>query len=366
MSLFTKLLKLHSDKKPCEDFFTIIVAHFLDLNQDILIAWLKDHSIINKDNYLSIRISTQKSHKGLPIHTEDSRIDIQVELSNGRDTDLIFIESKIGAKDVNNNLEKYAHILSNSQNIRHRILIYITRDDDPKNKIKTFASNLSPQVSFYELRWYQFYDALNKYEFDPLKIEILKFMEDNQMFQKKQFSDNDLLSMKNFNKAIKLIDKTFNETDTCIFKTEFIENFTDGTKTKKAFKMQPKIDRAYTIRKELESRNFRCELGYFHLAEDILPKDTHLGVYLGVHRKYSNFESCCKSMKTISEDKQNKWILDNKLSIWRAISYTKSLQEILSDKDHLSAIQKHFLHCIEELKDIRKEYPDLPWSDLKS
>ena len=59
MSLFTNLLNLHSISKPREDFFTEIVAYFLSLNNDILLGWLKHHSIISDDNYSSIKISTQ-------------------------------------------------------------------------------------------------------------------------------------------------------------------------------------------------------------------------------------------------------------------------------------------------------------------
>lgn len=106
MSLFSNLLNLHSGSKPLEDFFTEIVAYFLSLNNGILLSWLKHHSIISDDNYSRIKISTQQKHKGLESHAEDSRLDIVVELSIGLNTDVIFIESKIGAKDGNNALKK--------------------------------------------------------------------------------------------------------------------------------------------------------------------------------------------------------------------------------------------------------------------
>lgn len=123
MSLFTNLLNLHSVNKPREDFFTEIVAYFLSLNKDILIDWLKHHSIISDDNYSSIKISTQQEHQALASHPEDSRLDIVIELSIGLNTDVIFIESKIGSTEGWRQLEKYADILSNLPNVRHRILI---------------------------------------------------------------------------------------------------------------------------------------------------------------------------------------------------------------------------------------------------
>ncbi len=91
-----------------------------------------------------------------------------VELSTGLNTDVIFIESKIGSKDRNNALKRYAELLSNFPNVRHRILIYITRDYNSKEEIKTPAFNLEPRVSFYQLRWHQFYARLQQHASDIL------------------------------------------------------------------------------------------------------------------------------------------------------------------------------------------------------
>ncbi|MBD2473240.1 PD-(D/E)XK nuclease family protein [Nostoc sp. FACHB-145] len=125
MSLFTKLLNLHSANKPLEDFFTEIVAYFFTINQDLLITWLKHNLIISDDSYYSITITTQKEHQGLESHTAHSRFDILIELSNGVNTDVIVIESKIGSTDGNNALKRYVEILSSLPNVNQRILIYM-------------------------------------------------------------------------------------------------------------------------------------------------------------------------------------------------------------------------------------------------
>lgn len=232
MSLFTNLLNLHSANKPREDFFTEIVAYFLSLNNDILLAWLNHHSIISDDNYSSIKISTQQEHQALAGHTEDSRFDIVVELSNCLSTDVIFIESKIGAKGGNNALRKYADILSNLPNVRHRILIYITRDYDPKDElkqydydqkpaIKEYCLELSPKINFFQLRWYQFYSFLKERASDILSQEILIFMRNNRMSHTNQFSSVDLLTMLNFNKTLNLMESTLSDEIQHEFKLAF-------------------------------------------------------------------------------------------------------------------------------------------------
>lgn len=279
MSLFTNLLNLHSASKPREDFFTEIVAYFLSLNNDILLGWLKHHSIISDDNYSSIKISTQQEHKGLETHTEDSRLDIVVELSDGLNTDVIFIESKICSTEGWRQLEKYAEILSKLKNVRHRILIYITRDYDPKEEIKTPAFNLEPKVSFYQLRWHQFCARLQQHATDILAQEILIFMRKNGMSTTNQFSSVDLLTMVNFNKTLKLMESTLSEEVQHEFKLAF-----GGVIKGAASRTQWKWDERFIIYTHLSPSkwDFWCGLGYFDLNPSNVTDYPYLGIILHV------------------------------------------------------------------------------------
>jgi hypothetical protein len=99
MSLFQNLLNLHSGNRPVEDFFTEIVAYFLSINTDILLHWLKQHGIINEENYHSINVTTQKYYEPLAHHDQGSKPDIIIELANDTTTDVIFIESKVERKE---------------------------------------------------------------------------------------------------------------------------------------------------------------------------------------------------------------------------------------------------------------------------
>ncbi len=76
MSLFTKLLNLHSGNQPVEDFFTEVVAYFLEANQHILIDWLKENSIITDEDDYHIKLTTQKYYEPLTHHKHGSEIDI--------------------------------------------------------------------------------------------------------------------------------------------------------------------------------------------------------------------------------------------------------------------------------------------------
>ncbi|MHC5823680.1 MAG: PD-(D/E)XK nuclease family protein, partial [Nostoc sp.] len=365
------LLNLHSGNKPREDFFTEIVAYFLSLNNDILLGWLKHHSIISDENYSSIKISTQQEHKGLENHLDNSRLDIAVELSTGLNTDVIFIESKIAAKDGNNALKKYADILSNLPNVRHRILIYITRDydpkdddpkdDDPKPAIKEYCLELSPKINFFQLRWYQFYNFLQKRAFDILAQEILIFMRKNGMSHTNQISSVDLLTMVNFNKTLHLMESTLNEEVQRKFKLAF------GGVIKGAPSMtQWRWCSRYIIYTKFSGGNFWCGLGYFNLNPDSFAEYPYLGICLEVSPGFGEHSKVIKSMQKVINDKPNIWTPENLtiLPSCSAIFYRKSLQEFLSEKDQLSAIKLFFQESIKELKTVQEQYFDFIWKGV--
>ncbi len=362
MSLFSNLLNLHSLTKPLEDFFTEIVAYFLSLNQDILLDWLKHHSIISDDNYSSIKISTQQEHQALATHTEDSRLDIVVELSTGLSTDVIFIESKIGSTARLGQLEKYAEILSKLPNVKNRILIYITRDYDPQNEIKTFTSNLDAKVSFYQLRWYQFYAHLQKHATDILAQEILTFMRRNGMSHTNQFSSVDLLTMVNFNKTLNLMESTLSEEVQDKFKLAFGGVIRPVASTSMT---QWRWHSRYIIYTKFLGDNFWCGLGYFNLNPDNLTEYPYLGICLEVSPGFEKRSKIIESMQKVINQKPDIWTPVDLtiLPAWSAIFYRKSLQEFLSQENQLSAIKDFFLKSIDELKNVQSHF-DFPWKGV--
>ncbi|MCC5608155.1 PD-(D/E)XK nuclease family protein [Nostoc sp. CHAB 5834] len=371
--MFTNLLNLHSPIKPREDFFTEIVAYFLSLNNDILLGWLKHHSIINDDNYSSIKISTQQEHQALANHTEDSRLDIVVELSTGLSTDVIFIESKICSTEVPGQLKKYAEILSNLPNVRHQILIYITRDYDPKDElkqydydpkppIKEYCLYLSPKVNFFQLRWYQFYSFLKEPAFDILTQEILIFIRNNRMSQNNQFSSVDLLTMVNFNKTLNLMESTLSEEVQHEFKLAFgglIKPIASTSMT------QWRWHSRYIIYTKFSGDNFWCGLGYFNLNPDNFTEYPYLGICLEVSPGFVERPKIIESMQKVVKDKPNIWTPENLtiLPDWSAIFYRKSLQEFLSQENQLSAIKDFFLKSLHELKIIQPDF-NFPWKGV--
>ncbi|AUS99748.1 hypothetical protein CLI64_04715 [Nostoc sp. CENA543] len=364
MSLFTKLLNLHSGSQPLEDFFTEVIAYFLDLNQHILINWLKENSIINDDDY-NIQLSTQKYYEPLKHHQHGSQIDIVLELENDFKTDVIFIESKIGSTEGCEQLKRYAEILSNLSYPKQRTLIYITRDYDPKQEIKDCVEKLIPKVNFIELRWYHFYGFLIKNTTDMLSKEILRFMEVHGMSHTNQLSSTDILTMINFKKTFNFMEATLNE----VVKTKMKTIFAGYVKGEVDSLYQWKSQDRYIIGTHLSPKRWDvwCGVGYFGLNPDSLTEYPYVGLLLEVSPTFINRKEIIGFMQKILNVKQYLWVADNvsDLPVWSGIYYRKSLREFLSQEDHLSSLKTFLLDSIEALEVVQREF-DFPWETLKS
>ncbi|GAX38523.1 PD-(D/E)XK nuclease family protein [Nodularia sp. NIES-3585] len=357
MSLFTNLLNLHSANKPLEDFFTEIIAYFLDINQDILIAWLKHESIIYDENEININIFTQESYQPLKHHHSGSKPDIVIKLEHDNQTDIIFIESKIGSTEGWEQLERYAEILSNLSYPQQRTLIYITRDYEPKEEIQKFLPKLTPNVKFFQLRWYQFYSFLKKYETDTLAKEILTFMEIHRMSHNNQLSSVDLLTMVNFNKTLNFMESTLSEEVEHKFKNAF-GKVGNGVSSMN----QWRCSNRYIIYHHCHDPKFLCGLGYFNLNPENLTEYPYLGICLEVSPTFKESQKIAQIMQQIVNNYPKKWT-SHKLTTapkWSRIFYLKSLQEFLSQEDQLSVIKSFFIESIHELQKIQP-YFDFPW-----
>lgn len=175
-SLFSKLLKLYGgNKPPLENYFTEIVVRLFLTSPEILYAWLKRINLIDNEAEYS-RTPTIKAQKPLE---DRRRPDIQIELSSGAYRDVIFIESKIVSEEHNYQLREYAKYLNSQQGVRNKILFYVTRDDDPKDKAKVLEG--IPAVRFEQERWYTLQRVLQDQPKNLLLDEIIIFMNENGM-----------------------------------------------------------------------------------------------------------------------------------------------------------------------------------------
>ena len=208
MSLFTRLLKLHTGSVPLEDFFTELVAYLFDTNKEIFYDWLIEIGLSNVKNYSGIYISTQREFDPVDGDDRGNRPDVVIELIDDNGHDIIFIESKVGSTAMPDQLERYAKVLDRMTNFRHKFLFFITRDFEPKDKAAIFKDIPTSPVQFKQLRWHQFCQFLRSRPDTMLVQEIILFMEKHNMAHNNQFSSVDVITLANFTKSLKLMEET--------------------------------------------------------------------------------------------------------------------------------------------------------------
>jgi PD-(D/E)XK nuclease superfamily len=354
MSLFNRLLKLHNGSTPLEDFFTELVAHLFSTNKEILYVWLKYLDLLETEANLDVYISTQQTFERLSHHFSDSRPDIIIELVDGTNRDIIFIESKIGSSEGCNQLQRYAEILDKLPDFRNKYLIYITRDFEPKERGSIFQEIPKSKVYFKQARWHQFYQFLKTQADSMLVEEIIKFMQEHQMAHNNQFSSIDVIALANFTKSIKLMEQTM--------WGEVSQKFNQvlGSMLSRAMTRAGLHNNERYLMYSRMSDKWWCGLGFMLDTSNSTDYPT-VYLTLEVDPKSQRREEIIAAMKAIC--KQPGWQgydLDNSKA-WSGIVLGRSLQSFLSEDDHIVSIQKFFLKSLDELSEIKSQYNYLPW-----
>ncbi|WP_215610824.1 PD-(D/E)XK nuclease family protein [Leptothoe spongobia] len=356
MGLFSRLLNFQTGSIPLEDFFTEIVAFWFESNPNFLHAWLQHvHALDEKDIYS--HVDTQKSFPALEHHTKDSRPDMVIELVGDTCQDIVFLESKIGSSEGGNQLQRYAEILANLSGYRHKTLIYITRDFEPKDKSVIFQDVSQHQIKFKQLRWYQFYQFLSLYKETTLTREICSFMEENEMGHSSQFSDTDIQALANFPQALKLMDVTMRGKVTQRF-----EEVTGQKQTRNNALKQLLDYGNYNIVAGMPTGKWFCCLGFLLQSTHIAAPLT-VALWLGAEPKSAHkFEIVAMMQAVCSQRGWRGTELTTSLQAKPRIFREQSLQTFLSEEDQISAIQDFFMKALAELQEIQKQYKHLPWS----
>ncbi|MDQ3863514.1 MAG: DUF4268 domain-containing protein [Actinomycetota bacterium] len=166
--MLSRLLRFHGGTVRLEDFFSEIVAHLLSTYPELCLSWLNQYGVLpTHEKYSHINITTQRPFDALEAHQHASRPDVVIELSEGFSaeaahdqhsgevpvppTDVVFIESKVGSREGEDQLKRHAEQLSAIPDIRHRRLVYITRDYDPKDEIGQMLDYAANAVAYWPL-----------------------------------------------------------------------------------------------------------------------------------------------------------------------------------------------------------------------
>ena len=369
-----------------EDYFTEIFAYLLSTYPDLCLAWLDQSGILpTNENYSHINITTQRSFDALEDHQHSSRPDVVMWLSEGgflaetiieqhpdevpiQPTDVVFIESKIGSREGEDQLKRYAEQLSSVPDVRHRRLVYITRDYDPKD-VKQIMSGLQesdPHVGFLPIRWHEFYRMLTDYRSASLPgsdliQEVLLFMKQNGMSQINRLSAADVVVLSGMIKMLAFMRETLSG--------EFEARLREFSRAKVS-------SGTYSLRQlENHDRYFVYTYmnpefwvgGGFYLAQDEPDDYPWVSVALAVGPKHKSREAIINTMRSFAADCSgcDPFDLDSPFA-WSGLDWSIDLREVLTAEDHMAAARTHLLNALDDVARMREQYPDLPWGSHTS
>jgi hypothetical protein len=354
MSLFKALFRLFpADSVQLEDFNTEIVAHVLQSDPNSTLAWLRDIDATSLSDVDALIVSTQEDLDALEMHQSGSRPDISIRLRNDQHRELIYIESKVGSIEGDQQLRRYAEHLARRPDT-HRVLVYITRHYEPKENINVDT------VQFVQKRWsdfYRFFEALPKRS-DVLD-ELLHFMKEHNMSQTNQFTTVDLLSLVNFSRARKLMDATLWESVHKKFaKVCGKVSYKESAYTELRNHLRYVMSATYGQKGELE-----ILLGYW-LDQELVTDSPWVGVTYAVNPKAPNREQIILAFEDFIKRKQGTWesfdLADERA--WGGIRRGKNLQMFLAEQDHVRVLTKFFEDIIDDVAEFKRQYPKLPWN----
>jgi hypothetical protein len=357
MGLFSRLLKLHSlhpGTIPLEDFFTEIVAHLFSVSHETLFSWIEHLNLLDTSRYAEpVHVGTQSGFEPLEHHSVGTRFDILIELSDGSCSDWIAIESKISSPEMPDQLRRYAEVLAAKQDIGERILLYITRNYDPKDE-SSILQGLESTVRFKQLRWYEFYSFLQLQPRDVFTDEIVKFMEENRMAQSNQFTAIDVLTISNLPNAISLMDETIGG--------DVKSRFNDVLGFVPRGRPYSQLQWSRYLLTAWLSDDWWCGLGYWW-GDNVIDYP-NVGIYIEVKPRSKSRQEIITAMQKISQRPAWSSYDLSDPTAWAGVFRERSLRDFLCKEDHVTEIKAYFLELLEDLAAIKKEYPHLPWGPV--
>ncbi len=379
--MLSRLHRFHGSRVSLEDFFTEIFAHLLSKYPDLCLAWLNRSGVLPiNENYAHINVTTQRPFDALEGHRHSSRPDVVIELSEGSPaeaaddqrsdevavppTDVVFVESKIGSREgEDRQLKRYAEQLSAIPDIRHRRLVYITRDYDPKDEDEIVGGlrGSNAPVGFVSLRWHGFYRTLEDYRATSLPgsdliQEVLIFMQQNGMSQTNRLSAADVVALSGMTRMLAFMRETLSG------EVEAKLREVSGTRLARrneTLKQLAELDRYFS--QAIMGREFWCGGGFYLGQED--PGDyPWLSVVLEVGPQQPGRGDIISAMRSFAADCSGcePYELDDP-SAWAGLDWAIDLREVLTAGDHMGAARTHFLGSLDDVARMRERYPDLPW-----
>jgi PD-(D/E)XK nuclease superfamily len=355
-SLFNRLLATCPGNVPTENFFTGLVAHLFTTRPQLLFQWLASFGFKYTEHETSYRLETQAYFPG---EDRESHIpDLSIELSVGAHRDHVLVESKIGSSEGKNQLWRYAQCLAGSPSTRNRVLIYITRDYEPKEKA-VILEGTTGGVSFFQTRWCNFYQFLKAQPTDVLNEEVLKFMEAQRMNQPTMLEPEDSLAMFSLKNVLNFMQASLDQS--------LEDSFTAITGVPPAGNMMNEL---LTRGRFINSQCFKeteLWIGYGYWFDRSLGiEEPQLRLQIEVapfSKKRTDVLQAFKSIVLL--DDWHSYNLDVPAA-WSGVYLKRDMKEIRDNLDHLTAATECFADFLKQLGSLKIKHLFLPGNQFSN
>ena len=185
--------------------------------------------------------------------------------------------------------------------------------------------------------------------------EIMIFMSEYRMAHNNQFSSIDVITLANFTKSLELMDETMWGEVSQRFKKVL-----GAIKQKSTALTQIQWHGRYLMTASMPSGRWWCGLGFILKTSHLTDYPT-VRLVLEVDPNSHRRAEIIEAMKDICEQYGWKGYSLDSSKDWAGIVREKSLQDFLSEEDHVVAIKRFFLQALDELEKIKDKYSSLPW-----
>ena len=379
MSIYARLLALSDRHVRTEDVLTEVVAHLLRRDADLrpigeplVVRWLRDLGVAQA--VVSVEIDTQRAYPALATGEASNRPDLVIEIERADGSaEVVFVESKVDSGEGTDQLNRYARTLAASHaSAATRLLVYLTRDPDPKEGEAVLAG--AAAVQFRSSRWHHVYDVIHAaYDTAPpplvsLYDDTLSFLRHLDMDHDARFTPADALALARIPRTLRFLDSTL--WDGAPPLSDRFAALLGGVNQKNAGLSRIRDHDRYTLYRKYEggadSARFEVLLGYT-FGGDGFPR---LQLELGSLLTDGGSEAVAQAIRALDgravtgQDWTWSAYRAPELS-WGGAFVSVPVEPLLAGDDHADAFRNTLHALLDELERVMRQYPDaLPWNAL--
>jgi hypothetical protein len=354
-SIFLRLWN-HCSKeaRPGEDYFTEIIGHLFAERPKLFYKWLEKLEIYVPDKDVVPKICLQRR---FPLFA--TRYDFFIEVNQAEWTQLIAIESKIRSTENPEQVPKYIqHLTTFSSATVRTALIYITRNNEPKEKLDTSV------VRFKQCRWKDFVEFIVEQESmqtDWLVLETIAFMKESRIAVPFDITDSHVSAFIHFFECLAFFDEVLDNTKVA---DEFREL---GGKLRTKSSRLKSISNNWVYGHISSHNNWSIGFHVGFWRNHRQTGETSVGGYVCINRlKAEAAETLQKAREALKKCKLN-WEPYKTNDVVRdpGFVWSESLEKVLRQGEQEEELTKLLLRVISDLK-IFQANLDFPWESLST